>query len=203
MSEAEAEEYVKLVEGVPLNQKIKITDAYKKAANCYKISGNWQKAGDLHMGIASIETGYGQMMNYVKAAEAYAHINHVLAITAYEKANITGAELGYYSNMAKNMDSVAKMYHSDGNLVAAVEAYEMAYKYYDIDNMKASAASTASSAANLCIEISDYVKAIRLLDSAIQYYKTNSLTVRICDELTAKLTMCKNLTGREAEFDPI
>lgn len=168
-------------------------DLYIKAANQYKIVKSWDKAGFCYNEAAKLylelsNNTYHAASNYSNAADAFENCNKFSAIVALENATKIFVDDGKLRAAATNKQRVAEILENDGKITDAINAYEMAYDYYEADHYEVHSIKMLLKIANLSAELCEYEKAINNFEKIANYYVKSTT---LCLASTYKLYLLK------------
>jgi len=175
-------------------------DLYIKAANQYKISKSWLKAGQAfndaaHLCLETSHGNYNAASNFSKAAEMFRKVDKLSAIKALERATQLFLDDGKFSSAAKNKQQIAEIAEEDGRTTDAIIAYEKTCDYYEAENSTSTGMGYLLKAAYLSIDALEYERAITIFEKVAAYYSTNNLTNFKCKTLFFEASICRLFLG--------
>lgn len=137
-------------------------EALMQAANAYKIGGLNQEAGNTYNRVGDLYRGIGQNSEaakaYSQAGSCFKKLNPTDAIQSYQSAISIMMDDGRLQQAAKLSRECAELCESDdtGDLVdKAIEYYNQAASFFDMEDSKAAASSCRSKVAELCSAAKD------------------------------------------------
>lgn len=139
-------------------------DLYERAAAQYKMSKNWEKAGDIYMICATIyidklkESSDGATM-YEHAAKAYKYVNTDKTIKSYTLATEILMENNKFSISARLYKEIGQLFEKDHNIPNAIKAFQKSADCYEADNSSNNANGMLIKVADLEAESCNYLKA--------------------------------------------
>jgi len=116
------------------NKHEEACEMFVKAANLYKVSKQWDQAGDAFEKAAGchlkLDSAHEAATTYTDAANCYKKTNAEQALLLYKEAIALQIDLGRFTTAAKLQKEVAELYDSENQPEKAMEAFQTAADYY-------------------------------------------------------------------------
>jgi len=139
-----------------------------KAANLYKASKKWDEAGATFEEVArchtTLKSAHEAATAYTDAASCYKKTNAQQAVLLYKEAVAIQIDLGRFSTAAKLQKEIGELMETEGDLQAAMEAYQTAADYYAGEESHSSANQCLLKVAGHATTAKDYKKAIEIYE---------------------------------------
>ncbi|CAJ1966809.1 unnamed protein product [Cylindrotheca closterium] len=154
-------------------------ESYEKAANAFKVGGLTTEAGDAYMRAAAIYSDkLSDLLSASKtlnsAGTCYKKTSPADAIKAYTKAVVVYTDNARITQAAKIQKEIAELYETEeideggkSHIVLAIEAYEQAAEFFEMEGSKSSESQCLTKIAELCtaaLDPPDYVRGSQLYD---------------------------------------
>jgi alpha-soluble NSF attachment protein len=144
-------------------------DLFTKAGNAFKLSNQWQSAGDafLQSSEAWMQAGDNKtdaVNQIVEAGNCYKKINPVDAVKAFQRAIEHYNENGRFGSSARYWKEIAEIFEADHNTSSAADAYEHAAQMFERDNKKSNANTCMLKVATFSSEKGDLLKAAKIFE---------------------------------------
>ncbi len=141
----------------------------QKAAAQFKISKQWQEAGDAYARSAEIadkqlKDVHEACTDYVNAAKAYKNVSGELSIRYLQRAVDLHMENNKFSQAARLWKEMAEMQEKEMNYDAAGHCYEKAADCFQAEDSRVNAASCMIKVADLALEQEKFARAIEIYD---------------------------------------
>lgn len=145
-------------------------DLLQKAAAQFKISKNWQEAGDAFAKSADIAEKqlkeiHEATTDYVNAAKCFKNVSSELALKYYQLAVDLHMENNKFSQAARIWKELAELNEKEMNAEGAMNAYQKAADCFEAEDSKVNASSCLIKVADLAAEQQDYKKAIEIYEN--------------------------------------
>ncbi|PXF43913.1 Alpha-soluble NSF attachment protein [Gracilariopsis chorda] len=146
--------FFKSLMGLSSSNKEEAAEMFVKAANCFKLAKAWTKAGTALERAAETyadisEMQYEAASKYSEAGKAYKNVDIKKATHAYENAVNLYSDAARFQQCARLKKEVAEILESENQNAAALDAYNAAADFYDMDDAKSNANSMRIKAASL------------------------------------------------------
>jgi len=143
---------------------------FEKAANLYKMSKQWEEAGQCFIKSVTchykLGSKYEAATAYQNAANCFRKDNKTEAINAMQSAISIFTEIGRFSTAAKLEKELAELCEEEENFEAAIQHYQTAADYFEGENQKSSANQCIVKIAHLNATIGNYDDAIEQFEKA-------------------------------------
>ncbi|KAF0299327.1 Alpha-soluble NSF attachment protein [Amphibalanus amphitrite] len=145
------------------------SEMYHRAANMFKMSKNWSKAGDAFCEVANLslknQNRHDAATNFVDAANCYKKVAPTEAVTTLMKAIDIFTDMGRFTVAAKHHQTIAEIYETEKvDLEKCIKHYEKAADFFRGEESTSSANKCQLKVAQYAAEMKDYEKAISIYD---------------------------------------
>eukprot|EP01104_Vermistella_antarctica_P012125 TRINITY_DN3457_c0_g1_i2.p1 TRINITY_DN3457_c0_g1~~TRINITY_DN3457_c0_g1_i2.p1 ORF type:complete len:311 (-),score=74.69 TRINITY_DN3457_c0_g1_i2:118-984(-) len=163
------------------NQKYEdAAEYYGKAANLFKMSKQWERAGAIFIKQADchiqLNSKHEAATAYVSAANCYKKCNTSDAIRCLKFAVEYYTDEGRFTIAAKQQKDIAEICESDADLEGAVANYQTAADYYEGEGSNSAANSCLLKVAGFSAQLEKYDRAIELYEQIASSAVENPLT---------------------------
>jgi len=207
MAELQAKEHEKAAEKkltsfALFNKSQKYEDAaelFAKAGNQYKLSADWQKAGEMYQKAAETVEKYLKdehtevASHYSQAAQCYQKCSPTDALRIFRivvQMNIGGGRLAM---AAKQWKEIAQLEEKEGRVKEAIDAWEQSSKCYMAENSKTSSHDAKLNIARLYSQEEEFKKAIEIWDQVAKESVDSDLGRWRASEFLYKALLCEML----------
>lgn len=169
-------------------------DLYEKAANSYKLAGQWEKAGEMYKKWAEWEKQTdGMPAQYIiDAVSCYKKVSGTEFLTMAEDAIQMLAEEGRINQAARLRKEVAENYENEYEYEAAAEEYKKAAHLYEMEESVSFANQCNVKAADLMVMCKDvnFEEVINTYEKVITEYLKKDLLKASAKNLVVKVWFC-------------
>lgn len=143
-------------------------ESFVKAGNAFKLSNQWQSAGDAFLKAASAQQKVADntdaVNSYVEAANCYKRINPVDAVGAYNQAIELYNNNGRFGMSARYTKELAELFEQDNNKDSALVTYKEAARLYSMDNKESNANQMLIKVATFSSEMNQFQEAANIYE---------------------------------------
>lgn len=177
------------------NKQEEAIECYQRAGNMFKMSKNWNKAGECFCEAASIHGRLGNRhdagTNFVDASNCYKKVDVDQATACLEKSIEIYIDMGRFTTAAKHHQSIAEMYEGDPNtLTKAIQHYEQAADYFKGEESLSSANKCMLKVAQYAAQLEEYEKAISIYEQVAASALESSLLKHCAKEYFFRAALC-------------
>ncbi|XP_055385793.1 alpha-soluble NSF attachment protein-like [Condylostylus longicornis] len=170
-------------------------ECYQRAGNMFKMSKNWNKAGQAFCEAANLHSRVGSRHDaatmYVDAANCFKKTDVDGAANCLIKAIEIYTDMGRFTMAAKHHQTIAEMYESDENtLPKAIQQYEQAADYFKGEESNSSANKCMLKVAQYAAQMEDYDKAIQIYEQVATSSLESSLLKHCAKEYFFRAALC-------------
>lgn len=188
--------FFKSLMGLSSSTKEEAAETFVKAANCFKLAKAWTKAGTALERAAETYTDISEMQyeaasKYSEAGKAYKNVDIKKAINAYENAVTLYSDAARFQQCARLKKEVAEIFEAENQNAAALEAYNSAADFYDMDDAKSNANSMRLKAASLNGLEGKYAEAADMFESIAQNALSSNMLKYGAREHLLKAGLCR------------
>jgi len=180
-------------------------EMYEKAANLYKMSKNWDEAGQTFLKTVpchiKLGSKYEAATAYTNAANCFKKGNKTEAIQSMQSAIGIYTEMGRFATAAKIEKELAEMLEEQEDLEGAIQHMQQAADYFDGENQKSSANQCIAKVAHLCASVEKYDEAIENFEKAARGCVDDRLLKWGAKEFFFKASLCRLARMRDIEDD--
>ncbi|CAK9436343.1 uncharacterized protein LODBEIA_P09010 [Lodderomyces beijingensis] len=182
------------------------TDLYIQAANSYRLSKDFNQAGNQFLKAAEIQQSLGNhndaANHLVEAYKCFKSSSPTDAIRALSQAiHIFLTQNGQFRRAANFTMDLAELYESVGDTPNAIKSYEQAGDYFTTDHAEALSNKAFLKCADLSASTGDYKKAVELYDVVVKNSLNNSLTKWSLKDYFFKILLCILCTNDTVEAE--
>jgi len=174
-------------------------ELYGKAANLYKANKRWDEAGAAFLEVAAMHTklksAHEIATAYQDAANCYKKTNASKALTLYQEAVAIHIDLGRFTQAAKLQKESGDLAEAEGDLKAAMEAYQTAADYYAGEESHSSANQCLLKVATFATTTKDYKKAIEIYEQVAMSSLESTLLKWSVKDYLLRAGCCHLATG--------
>jgi len=154
-------------------------ELYKKAANLFKLSKEWDQAGYAFVKTAEcfvlLQSKHEVAENYINASNCFKK-SDIQAAIRYLKMGIEFyIDEGRFSIAGRHQKEIAEMYESENDYESAMECYKTAADYYEGEGQTSHANTCLLKVAYYAAELEQYQKAIEIYEQVATTALENSL----------------------------
>ncbi|XP_068647550.1 alpha-soluble NSF attachment protein-like [Aristolochia californica] len=154
-------------------------DFYDKAANCYKLAKNWDRAGAVYIKLASchlkLESKHEAASAYVDAANCYKKTSSQEAISCLNNAVNLFLEIGRLNMAARYCKEIGELYEKEQNFEQAMNFLERAADLFQSEEVNTSANQCKQKVAQFAAQLEQYPKAVELFEEIARHSMNNNL----------------------------
>ncbi|XP_020577536.1 alpha-soluble NSF attachment protein-like [Phalaenopsis equestris] len=191
-------------------------DLYEKAANCYKLGKNWDKAGAVYTKMASChlksDSKHEAASAYVDAANCYKKNSAQDAAQSLNQAVNLFMEIGRLNMAARYYKELGDIYEQEQNLDKSMDYFERAADLFLSEEVTTSANQCKQKVAQFAAQLEQYPKAIEIFEAIARHSINNSLlkygvkgillNAGICELCKGDIVAINNALERYQELDP-
>ncbi|KAI3404048.2 SEC17 [Candida oxycetoniae] len=171
------------------------TDLYIQAANSYRLSKDFNQAGNQFLKAAEIQQSLnnhnGAANHLVEAYKCFKTLSPTDAIDALSQAiHIFLTQNGQFRRAANFTMDLAELYESVGDFGNAIKSYEQAGDYFTTDHAEALSSKAFLKCADLSAFSGEYKKAISMYDVVIKNSLNSSLAKWSLKDYFFKVLLC-------------
>ncbi|CAN8068421.1 unnamed protein product [Agarophyton chilense] len=188
--------FFKSLMGMSSANKEEAAETFVKAANCFKLAKAWSKAGNAlekaaesYAKISDME--YEAASKYSDAGKAYKNSDMRKAIAAYENAIILYSDAARFQQCARLKKEVAEILEAESNNAGALDAYNAAADFYDMDDAKSNANSMRVKVASLNALEGKFADAADLYESIAENALSSNLLKYGAREHLLRAGLCR------------
>ncbi|XP_068652169.1 alpha-soluble NSF attachment protein 2-like [Aristolochia californica] len=154
-------------------------DFYEKAANCYKLAKNWDRAGAVYIKLASchlkLESKHEAASAYVDAANCYKKTSSQEAISCLNYAVNLFLEIGRLNMAARYCKEIGELFEQEQNFEQAMNFLERAADLFQSEEVTTSANQCKQKVAQFAAQLEQYPKAVELFEEIARHSMNNNL----------------------------
>nr|XP_010929760.1 alpha-soluble NSF attachment protein [Elaeis guineensis] len=191
-------------------------DLYEKAANCFKLAKNWDRAGAVYIKLASchlkLESKHEAASAYVDAANCYKKISVPDAAQSLNQAVNLFLEIGRLNMAARYCKELGELYEQEQDLGKAIDYLERAADLFQSEEVTTSANQCKQKVAQFAAQLEQYPKAIEIFEAIARHSMNNNLlkysvkgillNAGICQLCRGDVVAITNSLERYQELDP-
>ncbi|KAK4750153.1 hypothetical protein SAY87_027602 [Trapa incisa] len=197
-------------------------DLFDKAANCFKLSKAWDRAGstyiklaDCHLKASSTclsESKHEAASSNVNAANCYKKTSPKEAVSCLERAVNLFMEIGRLNMAARYYKEIAEMNESEHNIEGAIDNFERAAELFESEEVTTSANQCKQKVAQFAAQLEQYQKAIEIYEAVARHSLSNNLlkygakghllNAGICQLCKGDVVAITNALDRYQDLDP-
>ncbi|KAM7276887.1 hypothetical protein ACFE04_018753 [Oxalis oulophora] len=191
-------------------------DLFDKAANSYKLSKSWHKAGGCYVKLANChlksDSKYEAASAFADAAHCYKKININAAVTHLQDAINLLCDIGRLSMVAKYYKEIAELYESEQNIEQAIVYYEKAADFYQSEEVNSTANQCKQKVAQFAAQLEQYQKAVEIYEDIARQSLNNNLlkygvkghllNAGLCQSCKGDVVAITNALEKYQEWDP-
>ncbi|KAG1370088.1 alpha-soluble NSF attachment protein [Cocos nucifera] len=191
-------------------------DLYEKAANCFKLAKNWDRAGAVYIKLASchlkLESKHEAASAYVDAANCYKKISVQDAAQSLNQAVNLFLEIGRLNMAARYCKELGELYEQEQDLEKAIDYFERAADLFQSEEVTTSANQCKQKVAQFAAQLEQYPKAIEIFEAIARHSMNNNLlkysvkgillNAGICQLCRGDVVAITNSLERYQELDP-
>ncbi|WOK96560.1 alpha-soluble NSF attachment protein [Canna indica] len=154
-------------------------DLLDKAANCFKLAKNWERAGLVYIKLASChlksDSKHEAASAYVDAANCYKKISVKDTAQSLSQAVDLFLEIGRLNMAARYCKELGELYEQEQNLEKAVDYFERAADLFQSEEVTTSSNQCKQKVAQISAQLEQYPKAIEIYEAIARHSVNNSL----------------------------
>ncbi|XAR71887.1 hypothetical protein NMG60_11018337 [Bertholletia excelsa] len=154
-------------------------DLFDKAANAFKLSKSWDRAGSTYVKLANchlkLDSKHEAAGAYANAANCYKKTNIKESISCLEQAVNLFLEIGRLNMSARYYKEIAELYEAEHNLEQAIIYYERAADLFQSEDVTTSANQCRQKIADFAAQLEQYPKAIEIYEDIAKQSLNNNL----------------------------
>ncbi|KAG9448868.1 hypothetical protein H6P81_008833 [Aristolochia fimbriata] len=154
-------------------------DLYDKAANCFKLAKNWDRAGAVYIKLSSchlkLESKHEAASAYVDAANCYKKTSTQEAISCLNNAVNLFLEIGRLNMAARYCKEIGELYEQEQNFEQAMNFLERAADLFQSEEVTTSANQCKQKVAQFAAQLEQYPKAVELFEEIARHSMNNNL----------------------------
>ncbi|XP_008788874.2 alpha-soluble NSF attachment protein-like [Phoenix dactylifera] len=191
-------------------------DLYEKAANCFKLAKNWDRAGAVYIKLASchlkLESKHEAASAYVDAANCHKKISIQDAAQSLNQAVNLFLEIGRLNMAARYCKELGELYEQEQDLEKAIDYFERAADLFQSEEVTTSANQCKQKVAQFAAQLEQYPKAIEIFEAIARHSMNNNLlkysvkgillNAGICQLCRGDVVAITNSLERYQELDP-
>ncbi|CAL9158625.1 unnamed protein product [Musa hybrid cultivar] len=191
-------------------------DLFDKAANCFKLAKNWEKAGSVYFKLADchlkLDSKHEAASAYVDAANCYKKISIQDATQSLNQAVKLFLEIGRLNMAARYYKELGELNEQEQNLENAMDYFERAADLFQSEEVTTSANQCKQKVAQFAAQMEQYPKAIEIYEALARHSINNSLlrygvkgillNAGICHLCKGDVVAITNALERYQEIDP-
>lgn len=171
------------------------SDLYVQAANQYRLSKDFDRAGDQFVKAAELQkklSNHNDVANHlIEAYKCYKGVNADAAVDALLQAiHIFLTQNGQFRRAANFTLDLGELYELKGDTENAISSYEKAGDYFDTDHAEALSNKAYLKCADLSALKGDYKQAVELYERIIKNSLGNNLTKWNLKDYFFKTLLC-------------
>lgn len=167
----------------------------EKAANLYKMSKNWDEAGQTYIKSVQCHMKLGSKYEaanaYQNAANCFRKDNKEEAINCMTQAISIFTEIGRFPTAAKLEKELAELFEEDEKYEEAIQHYQTAADYFESENQKSSSNQCIVKVAHLNAVTDKFDDAIEQFEKAAQTSVEDRLLKWGAKEFLFKAAVCR------------
>ncbi|KAG6402058.1 hypothetical protein SASPL_138929 [Salvia splendens] len=191
-------------------------DLFDKAANSFKLSKSWDRAGAVYVKLANchlkLDSKHEAANAYADAAHCYKKCNTQESISCLEESVNIFLDIGRFNMSARYYKEIAELYEHDQNLELAIVYFEKAVDLFQSEEVSTSANQCKQKVAQYAAQLEQYQKAIEMYEEIAQQSLNNNLlkygvkghllNAGICQLCKADFVAINKALERYQDLDP-
>ncbi|KAJ0982411.1 hypothetical protein J5N97_010666 [Dioscorea zingiberensis] len=191
-------------------------DLFDKAANCFKLAKNWERAASAYKKLANchlkLESKHEAASAYVDAANCYKKISAQDAAESLNQAVNLFLEIGRLNMAARYCKELGEIYEQEQNFDKAIDYFERAADLFQSEEVTTSANQCKQKVAQFAAHLEQYPKAIEIFEAIARHSMNNSLlkysvkglllNAGICQLCRGDVVAITNALERYQDLDP-
>lgn len=170
------------------------SELYVKAAAAFKMSKEFEKAGECYKKAAECQMAAGNEIeakqHWQESGKCYRHVDPNLAIDAYKNAIELNLQGNRYNQAARLQEEIGDMLAEDDYYDKAIEAYEQSAQYYETENDHANAQKRRLKIAHMSVKDKNYERSIEIFERVASENVDNNLLRWKVKEYLFKAMLC-------------
>ncbi|KAG8465843.1 hypothetical protein KFE25_005413 [Diacronema lutheri] len=179
-------------------------ELYQKAGNAFKVSKNFQEAGDAFKNAAGcfqkISSQHEAATAFQEAGNAYKKVDSAQAVAMLQLTIDILSDLGRFSQVAKHHKDIGEMLEAEENFEGACEHLQLAADFYQGEDSTSSANQCLLKVANLSAQLGRLERAITIFDEVATAALDNNLLKWSVKDYFQRALFCQLAGGDEASF---
>ncbi|KAL0905053.1 hypothetical protein M5K25_027225 [Dendrobium thyrsiflorum] len=191
-------------------------DLYEKAANCFKLGKNWDKAGVVYTKKANChlksDSKHEAASAYVDAANCYKKISAQDAVESLNQAVNLFLDIGRLNMAARYCKEIGDIYEQEQNLEKSMDYFERAADLFLSEEVTTSVNQCKQKVAQFAAQLEQYPKAVEIFEAIARHSINNSLlkygvkgillNSGICEICKGDIVAINNALERYQDLDP-
>lgn len=191
-------------------------DLYEKAANCFKLAKNWERAGSVYIKLADchlkMDSKHEAASAYVDAANCYKKYSMQDAANSLNQAVNLFLEIGRLNMAARYCKELGELCEQDQHIEKAMDYFERAADLFLSEEVTTSANQCKQKVAQFAAQLEQYPKAIEIFEAIARQSINNNLlkysvkgillNAGICQLCRGDVVGITNALERYQELDP-
>lgn len=191
-------------------------DFYEKAANCFKLAKNWERAGSVYTKLANchlkLDSKHEAASAYVDAANCHKKYSMTEAALSLDQAVNLFLEIGRLNMAARYCKELGELYEQEQNIEKAMDYFERAADLFQSEEVTTSANQCKQKVAQFAAQLEEYPKAIEIFEAIARHSINNNLlkysvkgillNAGICQLCRGDVVGITNALERYQELDP-
>lgn len=191
-------------------------DLYEKAANCFKLAKNWERAGSVYIKLANchlkLDSKHEAASAYVDAANCYKKYSMKDATISLDQAVNLFLEIGRLNMAARYCKELGELHEQEQDIEKAMDFFERAADLFQSEEVTTSANQCKQKVAQFAAQLEDYPKAIEIFEAIARHSINNNLlkysvkgillNAGICQLCRGDVVGITNALERYQELDP-
>ncbi|XP_077216047.1 alpha-soluble NSF attachment protein 2-like [Tasmannia lanceolata] len=192
------------------------SDLFDKAANSYKLSKSWDKAGGVYIKLANchlkLESKHEAASAYVDAANCYKKTSAQEAMSCFNNAMNLFMEIGRLNMAARYCKEIGELYEAEQDFEKAMDFFERSADLFQSEEVTTSANQCRQKVAQFAAQLEQYPKAVEIYESIARQSMNNNLlkySVRgfllnagLCQLCRGDIVAITNSLEQYQELDP-
>lgn len=198
------------------NKNEDAAELLEKAANSFKLSKSWAKAGDAYANLAEcylkLDSKHEAANAYAEAGHNYKKIDPEVAVKYLKEAVELFKEIGRLSMCARYCKEIAEICEQKLDPEMANEQYTIAADYFEMEGVSTTANQCKIKIAEFSARMEEYPRAIEIYEEIARYSVNNNLlkygvrghllNAGICQLCSGDIVAINNALEKYQELDP-
>ncbi|GAB4827666.1 hypothetical protein Ancab_034551 [Ancistrocladus abbreviatus] len=202
--------------GIFGNKQEDAAELFEKAANAFKLSKSWDRAGAAYVKLANchlkLDSKHEAANAYADAAHCYKKTSSQEAISSLEQSVNLFLEMGRLNMAARYCKEIAEIHESEQNLEQAIVYFEKSADLFQSEEVTTSANQSRQKVAQYAAQLEQYPKAIEIFEDIARQSLNNNLlkyavkghllNAGICHLCKGDVVSINNALEKYQEMDP-